>query len=361
MRGASPLNGTLCPGKPVNLKKLPSSIRSRILTHVVLISLLLLLLIAIGTAGYHIIENWDWVDCLYMTIITISTVGYREIGPLSPAGKFFTMGLILYSVIMVAYIVGYFTKFLVESEIFLFFGRKKLERQIHNLKDHTIICGFGRIGSLICHELQQSHRPFVIIENDLEIAREIEAHGYLFILGDATSDETLIRAGIRRAKALVTSVETDANNLFITLTARGLNPNLFILSRAGDESTEKKLLLAGASKVVSPYKMGALRMANILLRPAVVDFAETVFQKRGLNLRIEEFPMGPETSLIGTTLRDSRFRERFGIIVVAIKRPSEEMLFNPSPEETLHAGDTLIVLGEPKHLEQFEKVLKQNP
>ncbi len=344
----------------MNLKRLPLSIHSRILTHVILFSLLLLFLLAIGTVGYHVIEKWNWVDCLYMTIITISTVGYREIGPLSPGGKFFTMGLILYSVIMVAYIVGYFTKFLVESEIFLFFGRKKLERQIQGLNDHTIICGFGRIGSFICHELNQSQRPFVIIENDPEIIQEIEAYGYLFIRGDATSDDTLIRAGIRRAKALVTSVETDANNLFITLTARGLNPNLFILSRAGDESTEKKLLLAGASKVVSPYKMGALRMANILLRPAVVDFAETVFQKRGLNLRIEEFPLRHDASLIGTTLKDSRFREHFGIIVVAIKRPSEEMLFNPSPEETLHAGDTLIVLGKPENLDRFGKVLKHN-
>ena len=339
----------------MNLNRLPHTLKSRILTHVALISLLLFLLLTSGTLGYRLIEGWSWTDCLYMTVITISTVGYREIAPLGTAGKLFTMGLILYSVIMVAYIVGYFTKFLVESEIFLFFGRKKLERHIQNLKDHTIICGFGRIGSFICQELNQAKKPFVIIENDTGIIQEIETHGYLFIQGDATSDDTLIQAGVRRAKSLVASVETDANNLFITLTARGLNPNLFILSRAGDESTEKKLLLAGASKVVSPYKMGALRMANILLRPAVVDFAETVFQKRGLNLRIEEFPLLPQSSLIETTLKDSRIRERFGIIVVAIKRPSEEMLFNPSPNEILHAGDTLVVLGEPKNLERIEK------
>ncbi len=337
-------------------KRLPVYVRSRITYHGSLVLFLLLFLLALGTIGYRIIERWNWVDCLYMTIITITTVGYKEIGPLSQPGKFFTMGLILYSVIMVAYAVGYFTKLLVESEIFLFFGRKKLERHIQGLKDHTIICGFGRIGSFICRELHQAGKPFVIIENAPEIITDIEDHSYLYVRGDATSDDTLIHAGIRRAKALVTSVETDADNLFITLTARGLNPNLFILSRAGDESTEKKLILAGASKVVSPYKMGALRMANILLRPAVVDFAETVFQKRGLNLRIEEFSISSASKLIGSTLKNSRMRERFGVIVVAVKRSSEEMIFNPSPEETLHAGDTIIVLGEPKNLERLERL-----
>ncbi len=339
-------------------KKLPVYIRSRILAHLLLAGLSLFILLSAGTIGYRIIEKWKWIDCLYMTIITTSTVGYKEVGPLSPVGKLFTMGLILYSVIMVALIVGYFTKHLVESEIFLFFGRKKLERHIQNLKDHTIICGFGRIGSFICHELHQAGKPFVIIENNSDILPEIESHAYLYIQGDATSDDTLIQAGIRRARALVTSVETDADNLFITLTARGLNPDLFILSRAGDESTERKLLLAGASKVVSPYKMGALRMANIILRPAVVDFAETVFQKRGLNLRIEEFLLRSNSPLVGTSLKASRLRERFGVIVVAVKRPSEEMLFNPSPDEILHPGDTIVVLGQPKGLENLEKVIQ---
>ncbi len=338
-------------------KRLPFYIRSKITRHVVLVLSLLMILLATGTIGYRLIENWNWLDCLYMTIITTSTVGYREIGPLTQTGKIFTMGLILYSIIMVAYVVGYFTKLLVESEIFLFFGRKKLERHIQNLKDHTIICGFGRIGSFICNELHQAKKSFVVIENDPKIIPDLENHAYLFIKGDATNDDVLIQAGIRRAKALVASVETDANNLFITLTARGLNPDLFILSRAGDESTEKKLLLAGATKVVSPYKMGALRMANILLRPAVVDFAETVFQKRGLLLRIEELILSSTSDLVKKTLRESRLRERFGIIVVAIKRPSKKMLFNPSPDEVLHAGDILVTLGTPNDLERLEKTI----
>ncbi len=336
--------------------KLPIYIRSKITYHGTLVLFLLFFLLAIGTIGYHFIEGWAWLDCLYMTIITITTVGYREIGPLSTVGKYFTMGLILYSVITVAYIVGYFTKLLVESEIFLFFGRKKLEKHIQNLSDHTIICGFGRIGGFICQELKNANNPFVIIENRPEAITEIEELGYLYVMGDATHDETLIHAGIRRAKALVTVVETDADNLFITLTARGLNPNLFILSRASDEKTEKKLLLAGATKVVSPYKMGAQRMANIILRPAVVDFAEVVFQKRGLNLQIEEFTLSSSSKLVGNTLKKSKMRERFGVIVVAIKRPAEGMLFNPPPEETFNPGDTIIALGEPEGLEKLRNM-----
>jgi len=338
------------------LNKLPVYIRSKITYHGGLALFLLLLLLSIGTAGYRFIEGWTWLDSLYMTIITVTTVGYGEIAPLSTPGKYFTMGLILYSVIMVAYIVGSFTKLLVESEIFFFFGRKKLEKHIKNLKDHTIICGYGRIGSFISQELKNAKRPFVIIENDPEAITEIEDLGYLYVMGDATHDETLIQAGIRRAKALATVVETDADNLFITLTARGLNPNLFILARSSDEKTEKKLLLAGATKVVSPYKMGAQRMANVILRPAVVDFAEVVFQKRGLNLQIEEFTLSPSSKLVGNTLRESGMRERFGVIVVAIKRPTQDMLFNPSPEETLNPGDTVIAIGEPSGLEKLRNM-----
>ncbi len=336
--------------------RLPIYIRSKIAYHAGLALALLFLLLALGTAGYRFIEGWTWLNSLYMTIITVTTVGYGEIAPLSTAGKYFTMGLILYSVIVVAYIVGSFTKLLVESEIFFFFGRKKLEKHIKNLKDHVIICGYGRIGSLICHELSQAQKPFVVLENNPDAINEIEDLGYLYVMGDATQDEILLQAGIRRARALVTVVETDADNLFITLTARGLNPNLFILARSSDDKTEKKLLLAGATKVVSPYRMGAARMANIILRPVVVDFAETVFQKRGLNLQIEEFTLSPSSSLVGNTLKESRMRDRFGVIVVAIKRPAQDMLFNPSPEETLNPGDTVIALGEPGSLEKLRKL-----
>ncbi len=340
------------------LRKLPFYLRSKFAFHGLFTFFLLFLLLAIGTVGYRVIEGWTWTNSLYMTIITITTVGYGEIAPLGTVGKYFTMGLILYSVIMVAYIVGNFTKLLVESEIFFFFGRKKLEKHIKNLKDHTIICGYGRIGRFICLELAQSDKPFVIIENDPEAIEEIEKHSLLYVMGDATHDDTLIQAGIRRAKALVTVVETDADNLFITLTARGLNPNLFILARASDDPTEKKLLLAGATRVVSPYKMGAQRMVNLILRPTVVDFAETVFQKRGLNLQIEEFTLTPKSELAGTILKDSRIRERFGIIIVAIKRPSQDMIFNPSPEESLNPGDTIVALGEPEGLEKIRKITK---
>jgi len=340
----------------LSFRKLPFYLKSRILHHSLLMSFLLLLLLTIGTLGYRLIEHWAWINCLYMTIITITTVGYREISPLSHAGKFFTMGLILYSVVMVAYIIGYFTKLLVESEIFFYFGRKKLERHIQNIKDHYIICGFGRIGSFICDELKKAGQPFVIIENNDAVMQEIENQQYLFVAGNATQDETLVQAGIRRAKGLVTSVRSDADNLFITLTGRGLNPNIFILSRSSSEMAENKLKLAGANKVVLPYKMGALRMANTLLNPAVVDFAETVFQSRELDIQIEEITVEKTSELVNQTLKDSHIREDFDVIVAAIKRLSGKMLFNPSANEKIKADDKLIILGKRNGLDKLEKI-----
>ena len=206
-----------------SFSRLPFYLKSKILRHSLGIIFLFLFLLSAGTVGYRILEHWGWIDCLYMTVITVTTVGYKEISPLSHAGKLFTMGLILYSVVMVAYIIGYFTKLLVESEIFFYFGRKKLERHIQNIRDHYIICGFGRIGSFICQELTKAKQPFVIIENNETTLHEIENNQYLFVAGDATQDEILIQAGIRRAKGLVTAVHSDSDNLFITLTGRELS------------------------------------------------------------------------------------------------------------------------------------------
>jgi len=339
----------------LNFPRLPFYLRSKILRHSLGVTFLLFLLLSIGTIGYRILEHWEWIDCLYMTIITITTVGYREISPLSHTGKLFTMGLILYSVVMVAYIIGYFTKLLVESEIFFYFGRKKLERHIQSLRDHYIICGFGRIGSFICEELKKAKQPFVVIENDEAAIREMEKNQYLFVIGNATQDETLIQAGIRRAKGLVTAVHSDADNLFITLTGRELNPNVFILSRSSGEVAESKLKLAGANKVVSPYKMGALRMANTLLHPAIVDFAETVFQSRGLDLQIEEIAVEKTSKLVDQTLKESNLRGDFGVIIAAIKQPSGKMVFNPSANEKIEVGDKLVALGKRDGLDKLEK------
>jgi len=317
----------------------------------------LLLVLVGGTLGYSLIEGWDPLDGLYMTVITITTVGYREVAPLSHGGMIFTMVLILTSVGMVAFIVVGMARIMVEGEIRRILGRRKLEKRIGGLKDHYIICGFGRIGSYICRELADNPLDFVIVERDPEVTQRIEEQNYIYVRGDATDDETLLKAGVRSARCLVATVASDADNLYITLTARQLNPKLHILSRATDENAQKKLLSAGANKVVSPYLIGAHRMAMALLRPAVVDFMEIAMQRRSLQLQLEEIKVHHVDRLPSTVLRDSGIRSDLDLIVVGVKKESGKTIYNPSSETRIEPGDTLITMGERKNLDRLERLV----
>ena len=218
--------------------------------------------IALGTLGYATIEDWRVFDALYMTIITLATVGFREVHELSPEGKIFTIVLIISGTGIIAYTLSSLIQFTLEGQLRKILGRKKLESRIGKLRDHYIICGYGRIGHLICREFQSRPTPFVIVEQNPNHIERLEREGYMYVEGDATDDETLQSAGIEHAKGLITAVTSDTDNVYITLTARGLNPKLFILARAGEEGAEKKLMRAGASKVISPYTIGASRMAQ---------------------------------------------------------------------------------------------------
>ncbi len=319
-------------------------------------SFLLLVLVG-GTLGYSLLEEWGPLDALYMTVITITTVGYGEVKPLSQGGVLFTMILILFSVGMVAFIVVGLARIMVEGEIRRIFGRRKLEKKIGGLKDHYIVCGYGRIGSYICSELAERPAPFVVVETDPEVTQRIEDANYHYVHGDATDEQTLTKAGIESAKCLVATVASDADNLYITLTARELNPNLYILSRATDENAQKKLLTAGANKVVSPYLIGAHRMAMALLRPTVVDFMEIAMQRKSIELQMEEIRVDHIGRLPSPTLRDSGIRSDLDLIIVAIKKESGQMMYNPSSEVQIEAGDTLITLGERKNLDKLEKLV----
>jgi len=310
-----------------------------------------------GTLGYSLIEGWDPLSSLYMTVITITTVGYGEVRPLSQGGIAFTMLLILSSVGMVAFIVVGLARVMVEGEVRKIFGRRKLEKKISNLKDHYIICGYGRIGSYICQELAARPVPFVVVEKDPGVTQRIEDPSCLYVNGDATNDDILRKAGIDSARCLVATVASDADNLYITLTARELNPDLYILSRATDENAQKKLLTAGANKVVSPYLIGAHRMAMALLRPAVVDFMEIAMHERSLELQLEEIRVHTIDQLASTTLRDSGIRSDLDLIVVAVKKTSGQMIYNPSSETRIEPGDILITIGEKKNLEKLEKLV----
>jgi voltage-gated potassium channel len=235
-------------------------------------------------------------------------------------------------------------------------GRKKLESRIGKLRDHYIICGYGRIGHLICREFQSRPTPFVIVEQNPNHIERLEREGYLYVEGDATDDETLQAAGIEHAKGLITVVTSDTDNVYITLTARGLNPKLFILARAGEEGAEKKLMRAGASKVISPYTIGASRMAQAILRPSVVDFIELATASEHLELQIEEISVAEDSVLAGKTLVASGIRQSMGIIIVGIKEADDKMIFNPPPEKKIEPNSVLIILGERPAISQLEKI-----
>jgi voltage-gated potassium channel len=317
----------------------------------------LVLVLTVGTLGYMIIEGWKPLSALYMTVITITTVGYGEVAPLSLGGITFTIILILTSVGMVTFIVVGLARVMVEGDVRRILGRRKLEKRIAHLSGHYIVCGYGRIGSYICKELAEKPLPFVVVEKHPDITQRLEEAGYFYVNGDATNDETLRRAGIESAKCLVAAVASDADNLYITLTARELNTDLYILSRATDENAQKKLLTAGATKVVSPYLIGAHRMAMALVRPTVVDFMEIAMHRKSLELQLEEIRVNQVDQLPSVTLRDSGIRSDLDLIIVGVKKESGQMIYNPSSETQLEAGDTLIILGERTNLDKLEKLV----
>ena len=320
-------------------------------------SLLAVLIVAvISVVGYMYLEGWNFLDSLYMTIILISTIGLGEAARLDASGKGFTIFVVVFGLGTVGYALKNATKFLLEGELRDIYGRKKLEQRLTQLKDHYIICGYGRMGRLIAREMARKPAPFVVIERDPSTIPLADKDKYLFIQSDADKDEVLLEAGIKRAKGLISVVSTDADNLYIVLTARGLNPDLQIVARAGEEGSEQKLIRAGASRVISPYLIGADRIAQAVLRPAVVDFIEFATQSENIELKMEEVTIKEGTRLAGLALNECGIRQELGIIIVAIKRSDGKMEFNPSPTAILHGGDCLIALGQPDQLKVLEEI-----
>jgi voltage-gated potassium channel len=319
--------------------------------------LILLILLFSGIFGYMFIEGWSFLDSVYMTIITLSTVGYGEVHSTGPGGRIFTILLIFFGVSSIAYIVGLVAETLVESEIRSIFGRRKLGKKMRSLKDHYIICGYGRIGRIICKELGHKSIPLIVIEKDEQVRQQLELDELLYIDLDATEEEALIEAGIERAKGLVAVVSSDAENVYICLTARGLNPRLYILSRAEDEGTERKLLQAGANTVILPYRMGGRRMAQAIIRPTVSDFLESAIHDRSFGLDIEETVVGEDSDLNNRTLVESGIRQQMDIIIIGIKQKDGTMIFNPSSQTKIQSGDILIAMGRNKDLETLRKAL----
>ena len=317
---------------------------------------LIVLVISFGTLGYMFIEGWDLVDSLYMTIITLASVGYKEVHDLSFNGRIFTIVLIIGGVGTVAYALTSAARIIIEGELQDVFGRRRLEKKIKGLKDHYIICGYGRMGKIICKELREKNQKFVVIEKKTDLMADTE--DILIIQGDATRDEVLKEVGIDNAKGLISVLPTDAENLFVVLSARGLNPHLLIVARAGEEGSEKKLLRAGADKVVSPYHIGGLRIAHTILKPAVVDFIEFATKSGNIDLQMEEITIQEASELSGLTLDECGIGRELGIIIVAIKKADGDLKFNPTFRSTIIAGDTLIALGEISKMKKLEDMAK---
>lgn len=318
---------------------------------------LLLIVVIYGISGYVFFDDASLFDALYMTVITISTVGYEESVPVTTAGRIHTMFLISFGVVIGSYAIGSILKMFIEGEIKKSYGRRKLEKKIAELKNHYIICGYGRIGSLISQELERHNMKYVIIENDPERVEGLNFEKKLNLAMDATFDETLEKAGIYHAAGLVTAVRSDADNVFISLTAKGLRSDIFILARSSDEKSEAKLKRAGASRVVSPYLIGGSRMAQVLIRPTVVDFIDIAVMESNLGLMMEEVIVDKNSSLRGKNLIESELRKNYGVIIVLIKKNNGEMKFNPLATEVLDADDVLVVLGEKEKMKKMKDLI----
>ncbi len=310
----------------------------------------------IAVVGYWLLaDDWSLLDAVYMVVITLSTVGYREVGgdPLSPALQTFTILVIVFGVSTALYIVGGFVQMMAEGEINRALGHRRTRREIDRLSEHVVICGFGRMGATIAAELVRHKTKFVVIDDVPERVAEATAMNYLELSDDATEEDALLNAGVKRAKTLVTTLPRDADNVFITLTARNLNPDLKIIARGEFRSTEKKLIQAGADQVVLPATTGALRMAAMITRPSAVELIEVVAGRHIAEVEVDELLIPQGNPLVGITVRESETRRRHGLLIVAFRTADGQLQFNPGGDAVFEAGASLIAMGRPEDIDRF--------
>jgi len=319
--------------------------------------ILLLAVLFTGVLGYRILMGWGYLDALYMTVITISTVGFREVTSLTPGAKIFTLLIIVGGAGTVFYTLGTVVEFMVEGHLRGFVGERRMQKGIARLENHFILCGYGKVGKQVAREFARVKSPFIVIENDPEVALECKVDGLLYLQGDASDSEVLKTAGIEKAQGLVAAVDTDAENVFVTLTARELNPNIFIVARSNREESEEKLIKAGADRVITPTAIGGRRMAALLTRPLVCDYLDIVCHGEELEFRLEEITIDNNSSLANTTLEKANIRNKTGTLVLAVKNDGGEMNTNPSPLTEIKAGDILVVIGTKNQLEKLQSMI----
>jgi len=314
---------------------------------------ILVLLVAIGTIGYKLIEpDFGLLDAVYMTIISMSTTGFHEVKPLSNAGRIFTIFVIISGIMSIAYIGGKGVQILIERQ---FFRRRKMAKKLSEVSNHYIVCGYGRMGRVIVEGLQEHDLPFVVVENDSEVIQLLSESGILYVEGDATNDEALLKAGIKRAKGLVAVLQSDSENVFTVLSARELNPKLFIVARATEERSYGKLLKAGANRVVNPYDLGGSRMLYLLMKPGVMDFIDGIARSKEHLINLEEVTIAKSSPLAGKRISESNLREELNVIIVAIHRENGEFIYNPRSNVVLKANDKLIAIGDKESLAKLDK------
>lgn len=333
----------------------------RIRRRLAFIAIALIVVLAGGTAGFVFIENYPVFDAFYMTLTTVTTVGYGEIRPLSHVGRIFNSFLILFGASVVLLAIGAMTQTIIELELNQYFGKRRVRKMIEKLEGHFIVCGFGRVGRGAADELHQQGAPFVVVDNNEEKVERAIQEGMLAVLADASRDEVLREVGIERAKGLIATLASDADNLFLILTARTLNSKIHLTARVAEQSSEDKLRRAGADFVFAPYNSTGHRMAQALLKPHVQQFIDFTTQNLEIPVTIEQVRVSARSGFIGSTIAGMQIRSELGVIVLAIRTAEGKMVFNPPPDSRISVGDHLIVMGQPEGLQTLEHKLNEVP
>jgi voltage-gated potassium channel len=330
---------------------------SRLARRFLYISLAIATTLITGTVGFTVIDGYPPFDAFYMTLITMTTVGYNEIHPLSHAGRVFNSLLIIFGVTTIFIAIGAMTQTIIELEFGDAIGKRRKKHMIDKLKNHFIICGYGRVGRGAAEELQHAGVPFVVVDIDPDRVERAMLAGLLAVAADSTHDEVLRHVGIERARGLVAALATDADNLFVLLSAKGLNPKIFVATRAAEEGAEEKMRRAGADAVYAPYSITGHRLAQSLLRPHVVQFLDFTTKDIGQDIAIEQVRVAETSEMVARTIRDMQLGRDLGVIVMAIRSRDGSMLFNPPADTAVRAGDYLIVMGRQEMLRTLEGLL----
>jgi len=316
-----------------------------------LAGVVLLSLLAIGGVGYVLIEGWGVRESLYMTVITVGTVGFREVHPLSPAGQVFTMLLIVTGVGALGFSLGVFVDFLVEGRLRGLLEGRRMARTIEGLSGHHIVAGLGRVGSVVAESLADEDVPFVVVEQSDEALEAARSRGWLSVRGDATVEPVLVEAGVQRAASLIAALDRDGANMFVTVTAKTLNPGLFVVSRSEHEASESALVKAGADRVITPNVIGGRRLANLVMHPFVTDYLDLVTHGHEVEFRLQDVELPAGSPLIGRSIREAMVRDRYGTYILAVRHPDGAVDTNPSMDTIMSPGSVLVVLGTPQQIE----------